>query len=110
MTHARSQVQPQQDPGLVELFKGSKRSYDEDVDDLIARLDESAAYTRAQRKLVPSQRSAAPQKIALPGTGKAVVVRKVLPIREGTPPKKATDLAGGKKSSPTRGKANSKAR
>ncbi|MGI4872168.1 MAG: hypothetical protein ACRYFX_13460 [Janthinobacterium lividum] len=40
---------PQPDPALVAFFQGSGKSYDENVDDLLQRLDAAAAYTRAQR-------------------------------------------------------------
>lgn len=40
----------QRDPGLVALFRGSKKSYDENVDGLIAELDAAAAITYARMK------------------------------------------------------------
>ena len=41
----------QRDPALVTLFRGSKKSYDENVDELIAALDAGAAIIYARMKV-----------------------------------------------------------
>lgn len=123
MTLKRNQVQPQQDPGLVELFKGSKRSYNEDVDDLITRLDQSAAFTRAHRNQATTGRPAVAQAVGVLADGSRIIVHDILPARESLPLKAAKNLSAGKlvadlpkltatdskESSPSKAKTKSKA-
>jgi high-affinity K+ transport system ATPase subunit B len=49
MPRAKNLKSQEHDPALVELFQGSRKSYDTNVDDLIQKLDEAAIRTRAER-------------------------------------------------------------
>lgn len=88
MPRKKDQPSPAQDPALVAFFKGSKRTYEQNVDALLQQLDRSAARTRARRAAASQEQSATAQGVGNPVTEEGAP-RPVAPPTPGRPPKRA---------------------
>ena len=53
--HPKPPANPEHDPALVALFTGSRKSYEQNVADLLADLDAAAGRTRQARVRQPAE-------------------------------------------------------